>query len=149
MTGNQQKRNGERRRRNAPRANTMKLPPLREGPIPPWPLATPKLESWDAIWRQPQAVAWEGMGVEPVVARYLELREKITDPTYPESQNASFWNVVTTLEDRLGLTPIAMMRLQWEVEGRTEEYVVPSNDDEVLTGNAHVVDLKKRAAQGA
>lgn len=62
---------------------------------------------------------WEKMGADEIVARYLLLREKIADPAYPESQNASFWNVLTSLEDRLGLTPTAMMRLQWEIEGTT------------------------------
>lgn len=120
MPGPPPKPNGERRRRNAPRANTTLLPAGgRLGPAPKWPLGGLPAEGWDDIWSRPQAVMWEKMGAAEIVARYLLLREKIADPAYPESQNASFWNVLTNLEDRLGLTPTAMMRLQWEIEGTT------------------------------
>lgn len=120
MPGPPPKPNGERRRRNAPRANTTLLPAGgRPGPAPKWPLGGLPAEGWDDIWSRPQAVMWEKMGADEIVARYLLLREKIADPAYPESQNASFWNVLTNLEDRLGLTPTAMMRLQWEIEGTT------------------------------
>lgn len=137
MPGPPPKANGERRRRNAPRANTTLLPAGgRPGPAPEWPLGGLPAEGWADIWARPQAVMWEKMGADEIVARYLLLREKIADPAYPESQNASFWNVLTNLEDRLGLTPTAMMRLQWEIEGTT----VREDDDPETEGTGSRVD---------
>ena len=116
MPGPAPKPAAERRRRNAPRANTTLLPSDgRKGPAPKWPLPTLKAEGWDDIWKLPQAVMWERMHAEEVVARYIDLRERVSNPEFPESKNASFWGVLASLEDRLGLTPKAMLQLQWEV----------------------------------
>jgi len=62
---------------------------------------------------------WEAMGVEKVVARYVDLQEKVADPEFSESGSAAFWAQLVALEDRLGLSPMAMMKLQWEIEGAT------------------------------
>lgn len=109
-------------------------------------MQTSKPEEWDELWRLPQAVMWEGMGAEPIVARYVDLRAKVMDPLFPEGKNASFWNVLMALEDRLGLTPTAMLKLQWEIEGTTQEFNEVSVQAEESSGNAHVSDLRKRAA---
>lgn len=147
MPGPPPKLNAERRRRNAPRANTVKLPGQgRAGPIPAWPMQTSKPEEWDQLWRLPQAVMWEGMGAEPIVARYVDLRDKVMDPSFPEGKNASFWNVLMALEDRLGLTPTAMMKLQWEIDSTGYEANQDAGPVEEGSGNAAVLELRKRAA---
>lgn len=125
MPGPPAKPNAERRRRNAPRANTTVLPAAgRKGRAPRWPLTTMQVEGWEEIWKLPQAVMWERMHAVEVVARYVELREKVSNPEFPESKNASFWGVLASLEDRLGLTPKAMLQLQWEVEASEDDALV-------------------------
>lgn len=119
VSGPPPKRNGERRRRNAPRANTVKLPPDgRPDPPPPWPFGDPDIPEpldWAELWSQPQAVMWERMGLVKVVARYARLREQVMTPGSREAGMASFWAELSKMEERLGLTPLSMLRLQWEV----------------------------------
>lgn len=91
---------------------------------------------------------WEVMGAEKIVARYVDLQSKIADPAFPESSNASFWAALSTLEDRLGLSPMSMMKLQWEIAGTTVVDDVPdgeSGDDNVT---AAVTDIRQRAGFG-
>jgi hypothetical protein len=64
-----------------------------------------------SLWRTPQAAAWIAGGFERVVARYVMITCLVEiDPT------AALLGEVRQLEDRLGLSPMAMKRLQWEVE---------------------------------
>lgn len=85
---------------------------------------------------------WERQGAYRIVARYIWLEQRILDPESKESQTASFWGQLKDLEDRLGLSPIAMMRLQWEIAGTTDESE-PIEDDS--DGNALVDDIRERA----
>lgn len=102
------------RRRNA-RPNTTQLPAGgHTGPVPDWPLSRPvkaEREAWESLWRLPQAAAWAQMKVARTVARYV--RALIV----AESKESSAFQLseVRQLEDRLGLTPMAMLRLRWEV----------------------------------
>lgn len=90
---------------------------------------------------------WERMHAENIVARYVELRERVSDPDFPESKNASFWNQLNNLEDRLGLTPMAMLRLQWEISGTEEVGTETDVSGDEQDGNAHVINLRERVAQ--
>jgi hypothetical protein len=56
-------------------------------------------------------VAWERLRLERVVARYASVL------TIAESEDASaaILGEVRQLEDRLGLSPMAMLRLRWEI----------------------------------
>lgn len=143
------KPNGQRRRRNAPKANTVKLPATgRQDPPPPWPIdGANEPESWSEIWRTPQAVMWEKQGAEMVVARYLLLRDEVSRPTSDLAGVASFWGQLNNLEDRLGLTPMAMMKLQWEIAG-TADVEDDAQEPEGDTVDAHIIDLQKRAGFG-
>jgi hypothetical protein len=88
------------------------LPAHREGPPPRWPLGRPsKIESetWAELWTLPQAAAWERSQSTRVVARYCQLLLKA------EFGNVLLMPEVRMLEDRLGLSPMAMLRLRWEV----------------------------------
>lgn len=102
------------RRRNA-RPEWRTLPAAgRSGEPPEFPLARPSvavLALWGDLWRTPQATAWEALGWTRVVARYARLliaAEK-------SDARAALLGEVRQLEDRLGLSPMAMRRLQWEV----------------------------------
>jgi len=55
---------------------------------------------------------WERLGWVRAVARYAVLVELSEQPKC----GASIFNAVTQLEDRLGLTPMSMLRLRWEIE---------------------------------
>lgn len=102
----------QRRRRNPPLANTVKLPAEgRRGPAPEWPFEGAAPVMWAELWSTPQAAGWERTNTSPrVVARYALLLVAIeADLTVP------LLNEARQLEDRLGLTPMSMLRLRWEV----------------------------------
>lgn len=107
------------RRRNK-RPDWLTLPAAgRTGRAPKWPMprntdrtaAKRETELWRDLWATPQAFAWEQLGWTRVVARYCRL---VIICEGPES-TAALLGEVRQLEDRLGLTPMAMRRLQWEV----------------------------------
>jgi hypothetical protein len=70
-----------------------------------------KLEAalWKDLWRLPQAVAWERLGWLRDVAQYV--RHK----TFGELGDLDHAKEARQWSDRLGLTPMAMLRLRWEV----------------------------------
>jgi hypothetical protein len=86
----------------------------RSGDTPAWALAggqTPdEARLWDELWHSPQAVAWEDLGWTRSVARYA--RAVVLAET---GANASLLAEVRQMEDRLGLNPMSMKRLQWEI----------------------------------
>lgn len=105
------------RRRNARPAWRVLPPEGRKGDPPPWPMGRPTkaaLSLWVDLWASPQAVAWEDLGWTRVVARYCKLLLAAERPKAP----GSLLGEVRQLEDRLGLSPMAMRRLQWEVAQR-------------------------------
>ncbi len=104
-----------RRNKSAPMANTLKLPQGgRPGPPPDWPLTgkptKAQLEVWEQLWRTPAAVAWERLEWSRAVARYVVVLVKAE-----KSLTGVLLSEVRQMEDRLGLSPMAMLRLRWEV----------------------------------
>lgn len=85
-----------------------------QGEIPAWPLSKQTAaegRAWLALWRLPQAAAWAHLQLVRTVARYVRALVKAERPGA-----ASFLlSEVRQLEDRLGLTPMAMLRLRWEI----------------------------------
>ncbi len=126
MPGPAPKPDSQRRRRNAT-PPTMRLPAAgRTGDAPAWPLDEPKARVWRELWRLPQAVAWERMHLHRVVARYAVLVE------LAEAGERFACAEVRQLEDRLGLTPMSLMRLRWEIgddEGGEPSGDVPNLND--------------------
>lgn len=113
MPGPPPKPDSQRVRRSAPLSGSVtKLPSEgRTDPAPEWPLSCDEPAVWADLWSTPQAVAWARLGWTRVVARYcsvLALAEA-ADP------NAAMLGEVRQLEDRLGLSPMAMLRLRWEI----------------------------------
>lgn len=103
------------RRRNA-RPDWRVLPAAgRDGEAPSWPLSGRNTKArsalWEQLWSTPQAVAWEALGWTRVIARYTKL---LLDAEKPGA-STSLLAEVRQLEDRIGLTPMSMKRLQWEV----------------------------------
>lgn len=70
-----------------------------------------KLESalWKDLWSTPQSVQWERLGWTRDVAQYV--RHKVLGELgeIDDAREARQWS------DRLGLTPLALLRLRWEV----------------------------------
>jgi hypothetical protein len=114
MAGNGPAPNPNARRRNA-RPDTTVLPAAGyEGPVPDWPLSVAnraEKSAWEGLWRQPQAAAWAQMSAERAVARYCRalVQAEKRDAT------AFLLSEVRQLEDRLGLTPMSMLRLRWSI----------------------------------
>jgi hypothetical protein len=107
------KPNAQRRRGLANGVITRLPAEGRKGGPPPWPLsgAGCDLEIWAELWSTPQAAAWEtlGPGMVRVVARYVVL---LAEAEVGEPKVAA---EVRQVEDRLGLSPLAMLRLRWEI----------------------------------
>src|SRR5438445_12065236 len=75
-----------------------------------WPLSRQskgELALWTRLWKTPQSVMWEKLGWADVVARYTRLLIVANARKAPAAVLAE----VRQLEDRLGLTPMAMLRL--------------------------------------
>lgn len=110
-----------RRGRGLAAGATTRLPAGgREGSAPDWPLSRPsarEAQLWERLWRTPQSVMWERLGWADVVARYtrqLTVAERRKPPVAVLAE-------VRQLEDRLGLTPMAMLRLRWEISDESTE----------------------------
>jgi hypothetical protein len=114
------KPDGARRRRNATVPMTQLPAEGRQGdPPPPWPIENPKhvdeamatrqLELWAQLWATPQAVQWERNRWTVDVALYVRWTVLAEQGSLDAGKEARM------LSDRLGLTPLAMLRLRWEV----------------------------------
>jgi hypothetical protein len=100
------------RRRNK-RTAAMTLPSGgRPGRAPAFPIKGQRVPAvWADLWKTPQAAAWEKLGYGRVVARYALLLVAAEKP----DASAALLTEVRQLEDRLGLTPMAMKRLEWAI----------------------------------
>lgn len=91
----------------------------RVGEIPPFPLTravVAEKKLWDELWSIPQAVAWEELGWTRTVARYVRTLVAAEKP----GATAATLSETRQLEDRLGLTPMSMLRLRWAIEDEKE-----------------------------
>jgi hypothetical protein len=70
-----------------------------------------KLEAalWRDLWKLPQACEWERLGWLRDVAQYTRHKVMAELGDLDSAKEARQWS------DRLGLTPMAMLRLRWEV----------------------------------
>lgn len=116
MPGPPRKHPDKRRRRNAAPELTVLPAEGRKGKAPAWPLGrmvAGELAAWREAWATPQAAQWErlGGGHRRVVARYVRCQVAAEEVDAPASLRAE----VRQLEDRLGLSPMSMRRLQWTI----------------------------------
>jgi hypothetical protein len=103
-------------------ASAQRLPRSgRKGKAPAWPLpdkaTAAEAHAWRYVWKLPQAVAWERMNSERTVARYCIVLAASEQP----GASGAILAEVRQMEDRLGLSPMALLRLRWTIV-----------DDEVL-----------------
>ena len=129
MPGPPPKHPAQRRRRNN-KPDLLALPAEgRKGRAPKWPLpeqSKAEAKVWVEMWHTPQAAAWERLGWNRTVARYVRF---LVEAEKPES-SVALLSEVRQLEDRLGLTPMSMLRLRWEVKAdevaeKREEFLAP------------------------
>jgi hypothetical protein len=66
-----------------------------------------------------------------VVARYAMLLDTAEQPEC----TAAMLNEVRQMEDRLGLTPMAMLRLRWEIE---DEKAVADDKEQIMEKRAQL-----------
>ncbi|MET8982128.1 hypothetical protein ABZX85_41750 [Streptomyces sp. NPDC004539] len=72
-------------------------------------------ELWKQLWALPQAVEWERAGWLREVAQYVRWKARAEQGDLDASKEAR------QLGDRLGLTPLAMLRLRWKVVSADED----------------------------
>jgi hypothetical protein len=101
----------QRRRTNAAPGVVLLPAAGRLGPPPRWPLEVAEPPVWAWLWTLPQAVAWERLRLERVVARYAAALIAAESP----DGSAAVMAEVRQIEDRLGLSAMAMLRLRWEI----------------------------------
>jgi len=106
-------------RRNLPRSSKVQLPMEGySGPIPEWPLmeATDfELHRWDALWHTAQAHAWVRMHIDMTIALYVRVSLAVENEAKNNVATAQTLNSMTAMQDRLGLNPQALKRLEWEI----------------------------------
>lgn len=68
-----------------------------------------ELRIWFELWRTPQAVMWERLGWTRDVAQYARWQ------ALGEGGDLNPAKEARQLGDRLGLTPLALLRLRWEI----------------------------------
>lgn len=86
----------------------------RQGPTPEWPFRGRPPKYWAHVWTLPQAVEWERIGAEDIVARYVKLRSAVYNTGLDEVKS-SYLTELRYLEDSLGLTPKGMQSLRWRI----------------------------------
>jgi hypothetical protein len=74
---------------------------------------------WHELWATPVALLWEQNDWTRVVARYAVMLGKAESP----SATGPVLTETRQLEDRLGLTPLAMLHLRWEIVPADESTV--------------------------
>lgn len=101
--------------------------PSKPDGIPPCPMPShPKTQEWwDTIWRSPMAKVWADTDVFA-----LERLALLWDLVYLGAATAAILAEMRQMEDRYGLSPAALRKLQWEVEangGKVEDTPEPGS----------------------
>ncbi|MFJ6293206.1 hypothetical protein ACIQJX_07580 [Streptomyces griseoviridis] len=75
-------------------------------------------ELWALLWALPQAVEWERAGWTREVAQYVRWKARAEQGDLDAAKEAR------QLGDRLGLTPLALLRLRWRIESEDDAVAV-------------------------
>lgn len=67
-------------------------------------------ELWNTLWAMPQAVMWEASNAHREVAQYVRWKIRAEQGDLKAASEARQWS------DRLGLNPLALLRLRVEIE---------------------------------
>ncbi len=76
-------------------------------------------ELWRDLWKTPQAVMWEQMKWSREVAQYVRFKARAEAGDLDSAKEAR------QLGDRLGLTPLAMLRLRWKIAEADDAKAAP------------------------
>lgn len=139
------KPDGQRRRTNATVAMTQLPNEGYTGPVPEWPLSRPSREElarWNWLWRKPQAALWIRDGIEDMVARYVRNCLQIEDG-HVNVAMAYIVAEVRQQEDRLGRSPMALLRLRWEV---APDAIAEVRDEDTRRGSRRLRAIDPAAA---
>jgi hypothetical protein len=98
-----------------------------------------ELALWRELWKTPQAVEWDHGSYHREVAQYV--RWKVLG----ESGDMDAAKEARQFADRLGLTPMALLRLRWSIEPATEMAITASAPIE--RSASAVTDLSSRRAR--
>ena len=148
LPGPPPKPDDQRRRRNAVVAMTQLPNEGYLGEVPEWPLDTAsraELDRWAWIWRKPQAAIWIRDGIEDIVARYIRNCLSVESSTV----NVALAYIVAEIrqqEDRLGRSPMALLRLRWEVAA---DAVAEVRDEDTRRGTRRLRAIDPAAAAAA
>jgi hypothetical protein len=71
---------------------------------------TLEVELWRDLWATPQAEMWDKLAWHRDVAQYVRWKVLAEMGNIEAAKEARMWS------DRLGLNPLAMLRLRWEIE---------------------------------
>lgn len=88
------------------------------GPIPAWPLdraTSAEQARWEWLWRTPQATRWAQLRIDDLVARYVRNCILLEGGAALTVAQAYLVSEVRQQEDRLGRSPLAMLRMRWDV----------------------------------
>lgn len=110
----------------------------RESDPPPWPLPRPtdaELARWAALWAKPQAVMWDS--VVDIVARYCRVSILADEADAGTRQ----MNEARLLGESLGLSPMALKKLQWNI-GKPDDAATN------VSNVARMEDFKTRLGSG-
>ena len=112
------------------------------GSVPGWPLDTEparaELDMWQQLWTTPQATMWATMHIERVIARYV-----MVTCLAEETQQAGLLTEVRQMEDRLGLTPLSLQKLQWKIEHHDNLPADTSQTEESKERWAQILDMDR------
>ena len=113
------------------------------GSVPGWPLDTDparaELDMWNSLWTTPQAAMWASMHIEHVIARYV-----VVTCLAEQTQQAGLLAEVRQMEDRLGLTPVSLRKLQWKIEHQDVLPADTSQSEESKERWAQILDMDRR-----
>lgn len=82
-----------------------------------------ELALWAQLWRTPMAAQWARLGWAREVALYVRLQLEA------ESGDQKAAAEARQRGDRLGLTPLSLLRLQWRIGDEPAAAAVPEGDD--------------------
>jgi hypothetical protein len=68
-----------------------------------------EVELWRELWKTPQAVMWSRLSWTREVAQYVRWKSRAEAGDLDAAKEAR------QLADRLGLTPLSLLRLRWEI----------------------------------
>jgi len=126
MAGPPPKDPTQRRRRNATPGFEQLDPDGRTAPAPGWPFppaSEAEIAKWGELWSLPQAVKWEEQHAEDIVALYVRALIAVT-----QDLDAKLMNEVRQLDNKLGISPLAMRNMRWEVAAKKIEEPSPASN---------------------